>query len=149
MFRLPYLTVLALFMLSGCAFQRSEDALTARQRMVGMTKEQVFACMGLPKRKGIEGNTEIWAYTSGNNRTDSSRLSTSLSRKQNSGSDSLWDDLGSSLTLTETTRESRYCIVQVVLSDNLVKAVNYSGPSGGFLTNDEQCAYAVRNCLLK
>ena len=34
--------------------------------MVGMTKEQVFTCMGPAQTKSSEGATEIWSYPSGN-----------------------------------------------------------------------------------
>ena len=39
----------------GCAFQRAEIAQDARAQMVGMTKEQVLACMGAPANKAAEG----------------------------------------------------------------------------------------------
>jgi outer membrane protein assembly factor BamE (lipoprotein component of BamABCDE complex) len=41
--------------LCGCAFQRAEIAQDARAQMVGMTKEQVLACMGAPATKAAEG----------------------------------------------------------------------------------------------
>ena len=37
--------------------------------MVGMSKEQVLACMGAPVNKATEGMTEVWAYNSGNGMT--------------------------------------------------------------------------------
>ncbi len=142
----PIVMFLAFALLSACAMQRAQDADAARQRMVGMTKEQVFACMGLAKRKGMEGNLEIWAYDSGNGRVDRSRSATTLSRRGRSSGD-FFDSLGEAVTFSDDISEKRYCVVQVVMRENRVIKVNYSGPSGGFLAGDEQCAYAVRNCL--
>jgi outer membrane protein assembly factor BamE (lipoprotein component of BamABCDE complex) len=55
--------------LTGCAFQRAEIAQDARAQMIGMSKEQVLACMGTPANKAIEGATEAWGYNSGNGTT--------------------------------------------------------------------------------
>ena len=55
--------------LSGCAFQRAEIAQDARTQMVGMSKEQVLACMGTPANKAAEGTTEVWGFSSGNGMT--------------------------------------------------------------------------------
>ena len=58
----------AAVLLSGCAIQRAQ-AQDARAQMVGMSKEQVLACMGAPVNKAAEGMTEVWAYNSGNGMT--------------------------------------------------------------------------------
>ncbi|MGX4804865.1 hypothetical protein [Bradyrhizobium guangdongense] len=52
--------------LAGCAIQRAEIAQDARAKMVGMPKEQVLACMGVPVSKASEGATEVWTYNSSN-----------------------------------------------------------------------------------
>ena len=44
--------------LGACAFQRAEIAQDARTQMVGLSKEQVLACMGAPANKAAEGKTE-------------------------------------------------------------------------------------------
>ncbi len=136
--------LLGAFSLAGCAMQRAQDAGDAQRAMAGMTKEQVFACMGLPKRKGTEGSTEIWSYKSGNSRTEKSTSYGSVKTAKSA----LAEALSSSFGLEDEVREKRYCVVQVVFTEGRVKAVNYSGPTGGFLTGDEQCAYATRNCLM-
>jgi outer membrane protein assembly factor BamE (lipoprotein component of BamABCDE complex) len=46
--------------LTGCAIQRAEIAQDARAQMVGMSKEQVLACMGAPANKAAEGASEVW-----------------------------------------------------------------------------------------
>jgi hypothetical protein len=55
--------------LSGCAIQRAQVAQDARAQMVGMSKEQVLTCMGPPVSKATEGQTEVWAYNSGDGTT--------------------------------------------------------------------------------
>jgi hypothetical protein len=136
MFRLSRaILAVALLLLPACAMQRAEDAATAKRRLAGLTKEQVFACMGLPKRKGMEGGTEIWLYRSGNDRTQKNRAGTSF------------DSLGATFGFSEDVTERRYCNIQIVMREGVVRTVHYTGPTGGFLTDDEQCAYAVRNCL--
>jgi hypothetical protein len=55
--------------LTACAIQRSQTANEARSNMIGLSKEQVLACMGPPLNKGAEGGIEVWSYNSGNNVT--------------------------------------------------------------------------------
>src|SRR5712671_331019 len=56
----------ALLMLQSCAFQRAQEATDAKAQMIGISKEQVLACMGVPSQKASEGSTELWTYPSGN-----------------------------------------------------------------------------------
>jgi len=37
--------------------------------MVGLSKEQLLVCMGLPASKAAEGQTEVWSYNSGDGTT--------------------------------------------------------------------------------
>lgn len=131
-----------LLLLGGCAMQRAADAETAQKKMVGLSKEDVFTCMGIPKKKGAEGETEIWAYDSGDKRSTRTKNKVSTSKD-------FADALTASLGFEDEVRTSRYCSVQIVMRAGVVTAVHYNGPTGGLLTEDEQCAYAVRNCLNK
>jgi outer membrane protein assembly factor BamE (lipoprotein component of BamABCDE complex) len=45
--------------------QRAQVANYARAQMVGLSKEQVLACMGAPSSRASEGATEVWSYSSG------------------------------------------------------------------------------------
>ena len=124
--------------LAGCAMQRAVDAESAQRQMLGMTKEKIFACMGIPRQKAAEGNTEIWSYRSGNGWT---------SKNKRTATTSLSGQLGAALSLGDEVKEKRFCTVQIVMNEGRVQAVHYNGPTGGFLTEDEQCAYAIRNCI--
>jgi len=41
----------------------------------------------------------------------------------------------------------RYCEVTFVLQNNIVQKVNYSGRTGGLITEGEQCAFVIDNCV--
>jgi hypothetical protein len=113
--------------LSGCAIQRAQVAQDARTQMVGLSKEQVLACMGAPANKASEGNTEVWGYNSGNGMTVASAS---------------YDRYGAT-----AVSSSRFCNINIVMASGRVAAVNYTGPTGGLLTAGEQCAYAVDACV--
>jgi len=115
--------------LGGCAIERAQIAQDARLQMVGMSKEQVLACMGPPVNKAAEGATEVWGYNSGNGMTVVNAS---------------YDRYGGT-----AVGSSRFCNVNVVFARGQVSAVNYTGPTGGLLTAGEQCAYAVDPCVVK
>jgi outer membrane protein assembly factor BamE (lipoprotein component of BamABCDE complex) len=117
----------AAVLLSGCAIQRAQEALDARAQMIGMSKEQVLACMGAPVNKAAEGMTEVWGYNSGNGMTVT---------------DASYGRFGGT-----AVSSSRFCNINVVMNKGQVAAINYAGPTGGLLTAGEQCAYAVDACV--
>jgi hypothetical protein len=88
-----------------------------------MTKEQILSCMGPPSQKAAEGQTEVWSYFSGNGRETVS--------------------YGNGVAVG--TR--RFFYVNIVMAAGRVSRVNYSGPTGGLLSQGEQCAFAVQNCV--
>jgi hypothetical protein len=55
--------------LTDCAIERAQVAHKAKSRMVGLAKEQVLSCMGVPASKAAEGMTEVRSYNSGNDPT--------------------------------------------------------------------------------
>lgn len=146
-----FLVGVVAFVLSGCAVQRAVVAQSAQDKMVGMSREQVLACMGPPGNRAAEGVTEVWSYGSGDGRTISvgsvhaqtdSSFSADRYRNQISGT-------GTSITtgVGSMTTSRRYCAINVAMTDGRVSRVNYSGPTGGLLTAGEQCAFAIQNCV--
>jgi hypothetical protein len=124
---------------AGCAIQRAQVASEAQNKMIGLSKEQVFACMGVPAAKAVEGATEVWSYNSGNGQTvgfGSSSASVSGGRGYASG-------YGFSSMVTH----QRFCTVNVTMTNGRVERLNYVGPTGGLLTQGEQCAFAIENCV--
>src|SRR5262249_34552358 len=66
---MPLRTVVAVVVaacVADCAGERTQIANYAQNKMVGLTKEQVLACMGPPASRATEGATEVWSYPSGN-----------------------------------------------------------------------------------
>jgi hypothetical protein len=103
----------------ACAIQRTQIANDAQSKMIGLSKEQILACMGPPLNKAAEGETEVWSYNSGNNVTPTG------------------DGNG------------RYCTINIKMWNGRAGVVDYLGPSGGLLTPNEACAFAVEKCAAK
>jgi hypothetical protein len=120
-------------LLSACAIQRSQVANDAQSRMVGLSKEQILACMGPPSNQATVGATEVWSYPSGNGHTDVSTFA--------SGGNGFFSGGGVS--------ERRFCTVNVAMTNGMVSQVSYIGPTGGLLSPNEQCAFAVASCVPK
>jgi hypothetical protein len=129
----------AFVLVSGCAIQRAQLAGDAKTQMIGKSKEQVLACMGIPHGKAAEGTTEVWSYNSGNGYTEGFG-SSSVSASGGRGYASLF---GTSSSVSQ----SRFCTVNVTMMNGRVQALNYTGPTGGLLTEGEQCAFVLKNCV--
>ena len=136
--------------LGGCAVQRAVVAHSAQEKMVGLSKEQILACMGPPGQKMAEGATEVWSYNTGNDHvtaigTGYAQTNGSINGQRTGSS---YSATGSSTTtsLSTATASRRFCNVNVVINEGVVSRVNYSGATGGILTGGEQCAFAVENC---
>lgn len=117
-----------LVILSGCAMQRAQLASEAKERLVGQTKEQVLGCMGPPANKMAEGTTEVWSYASGNGQVNATGAYWGYGASSYSGS-------------------QLFCTVNLVMQDGRVSRVNYIGPTGTFMLEGEQCAFAVESCV--
>lgn len=113
--------------LGACAIQRAQVANDAQTKMIGLTKEQVLACMGPPANQAAVGRTEVWSYDSGNGQRD---VLVSGNR-----------------FIAGATATQRFCTVNIAMTEGLVSNVSYVGPTGGLLTQGEQCAFAVQSCV--
>jgi outer membrane protein assembly factor BamE (lipoprotein component of BamABCDE complex) len=54
---------------------------------------------------------------------------------------------GQSEAWSYTSGNDHPCTVKVVIVFGRVSQVNYSGPTGELLSNGDQCAFAVQNCV--
>jgi hypothetical protein len=133
--------------LGGCAIQRAQQASDAQTKMIGLSKEQVLACMGPPANKAVEGATEVWSYNSGNNQTTVSTFGTSNTNASVSGNRNYAPGQASTTSSGFGVARSRFCTVNVTMINGQVSRINYVGPTGGLLTQGEQCAFVVQNCL--
>ena len=133
----PLAAIVVLLALSACALQRADDAAAAKTRMPGLTRAEVLACMGPPKRKASDGAIEVWSYLSTDRRGES--VGNSLrAGGLTTGS--------ASVRISE--HDSNFCTVNVVMKNGVVKAVNYNGPSSSSIfARDDECGYAVKNCV--
>ena len=139
--RRVWLAAMCGLIVSSCAVMRAKEANDAQVTMVGLSKEQILACMGVPAAKAVEGATEVWSYNSGNGQTvgfGSSSASVSGGRGYASG-------YGFSSMVTQ----QRFCTVNVTMLNGRVDRINYVGPTGGLITQGEQCAFAIDNCVRK
>jgi hypothetical protein len=136
-----------LAILSGCAVQRAQVAHEAQDKMVGLTKERVLACMGVPATKAVEGTTEVWSYNSGDGTVIASTFGNSTTNATVSGGPNYATGQANRFGSTSGVSRSRFCTVNVVMTGGVVSKVNYAGPTGGPLTAGEQCAFAVQNCV--
>jgi len=122
-------------LLSGCmgSLARDDAAAKAKVQMLGMSKEDVLACMGIPKKKAAEGKTEVWSYAS----TDGYGTRTENNFK-----------VTSFYTTKPSSHERSFCTVNVVMKDGVVGRINYLGPTAtSFYNDDDQCGYAVAACV--
>ncbi|TSD88910.1 hypothetical protein FFK22_009305 [Mycobacterium sp. KBS0706] len=137
----------AVTLVASCSIQRAETASTAQKQMVGMSRERVLACMGVPAARLAEGSTEVWTYGSGG-RTDTFAAGTSTTTASAMAySSGVATGFATTNSFGSSSTRARYCVVNVVMIGGQVSAVNYAGPTGGLLTRGEQCAYAVQNCV--
>jgi hypothetical protein len=137
-----FTAVVSCIVVAGCAVQRAVVANETQQKMVGLTREQVLACMGPPANRMKEGSTEVWSYSSGNGLTTTVASAVTQTNTNVSGGSGVSTGSG----LGTVTTSNRYCTVNVTMVGERVSRVNYVGPTGGLLTQGEQCAFAVQNC---
>lgn len=103
--------------------------------------------MGPPASKAAEGSTEVWSYNSGNNQTTVNTISTANTNASVSGNRNFESGQASTTSTGFGTASSRFCTVNVTMTNGSVSRMNYVGPTGGLLTQGEQCAFVVQNCL--
>lgn len=137
---------ISLLFLSACAVQRAEVAREAQDKMIGLSKERLLACMGVPAGKMTEGGTEVWSYNSGDGKQVSVATANTAGQfsAQRNGNSITGQSTSSTIGSRITT--SRFCTINITFQEGAVSSVQYQGPTGGILTRGEQCAYAVENC---
>jgi hypothetical protein len=133
--------------LTSCAVQRAQVAHDAQDKMIGLRKEQVLACMGVPANKATEGATEVWSYNSGNDKVVASTVGSSTTNASVQGQQGYATGQSTTNSSGVGVASRRFCTVNVVITGGIVSKVNYVGPTGGLLTAGEQCAFAVQNCV--
>lgn len=115
----------AVLILSGCtAIQKAEQATRAKSEMIGMSRDQVLDCAGVPARTARAGDSEYLAYST-NPETN------------------VWSNNQGNIF-----SDTRDCTVTVKLTGGYVSEVTYRGnKTGGLLTKDSHCATVVGSCI--
>ncbi len=122
-------------LLSGCAntkFGRADLAERAKVELIGNSKKDILMCAGVPVRSQQVENIEFMTYYSGG---DSDAY--------------VAGGTGSSAGGGVVSVNKRYCEVTFVFKDGVVEKINYAGRTGGLITEGEQCAFVLQNCLAK
>jgi hypothetical protein len=106
-----------------------ESDQIAQQRMIGLSRSHVRACLGAPNERARIGSTDIWAYRSGSAEVGGLFLASGVN--------------GMASWFAHDPR----CAVIVIMTNARVSQIVYSAPDGGPLPLGEQCAFAVENCV--
>ena len=85
--------------------------------MIGLTKQEVLYCAGMPERVTQYGGVEYLQY-------------------------SHWQVRGS-----DGDTKTRNCDVTISLTGGRVSKVDYRGDTGGLLTKGYTCSYIVEGCV--
>jgi hypothetical protein len=99
--------------------------------------------MGPPGNKAAEGQTEVWSYASGNGFSSTVATADVNTTGQASRVGNQVYGSANSTGFGTAVSTRRFCTVNVVMTNGIVSAVNYQGPTGGLLTAGDQCAFAV------
>jgi ABC-type glycerol-3-phosphate transport system substrate-binding protein len=137
----------ALLGLAACANPQADQALYAQQAFVGMPKQTLLSCAGVPSRTATVDNVEYYTYTS-------ERLVTIPGSPRFSAAYgfyrpwSPWYGYGwgpGPFDYPET--ETRDCQATFTVKDGVVQRIVYGGASQGPSARLGQCYRIVENCL--
>ena len=119
--------LLACLSLAACEAQRAQLAADAQTVMLGRTKEQVLACMGQPANKTTERTAEVWSYLSGDG---------SIDARHSSGEG--W---------APGARSQSKCTINMTMVGGRVTKLSFVGPDGELVIPNQQCAFALEDCI--
>ena len=124
------LGALSALLLGGCERARPEADQIAQQRMIGLSKHDVLACLGRPARRAAAGEaTEIWTYAGGQTR----------------GYGPQWA-IGLNTNLPPFASPGA-CEAKAVMTNGRVSQVFYAAASGEALPLGQECLFPVERCV--
>ena len=133
---MPSLTLGALLALGGCGYYSSRIAHKGQLAVLGMTNEDLLACVGVPDRTQIiNEHVRVYQYTRGTNIP--------------STNDSTLIPLQTLVNLTQTTLggAGTSCVATIRLVDGRVTDMHYSGDNDQMIGSDGVCSTIVKGCL--
>ena len=113
---------LALSVLGARAWNPDIDQI-AQSRMIGLSRHEIWACMGEPVRRRTVGATDILWFASGTVRIEGEGFATFAHRRHS------------------------LCVVEIVLTNGKVSQVTYTGPDIDPLDLGERCDFDVGRCV--
>ncbi|MBL8671893.1 MAG: hypothetical protein JNK11_14640 [Alphaproteobacteria bacterium] len=121
--------------LAGCAQERVREARSAARELVGKPVQTLVACAGKPDRIARGGDGERLSYFEGSGWADASGADDpTLSRDPSQGG------------ARRPSVAARWCRMDVLVSDGVIRSVRFSGQSGGVFGRGEECADLLRAC---
>ncbi|QQP90501.1 hypothetical protein IGS68_04405 [Skermanella sp. TT6] len=132
--------------LASCANPRADEALFAQTAFVGMPKETLLSCAGVPERMAEVGNLEYFTYSS--NRTVVYQSYSPLlgyGRYPYHGYGYGFPYYGSFAPTYDFRSFS--CNATFTLRDGVVERIVYGGPEGVGGSQLAQCQTIIENCL--
>jgi hypothetical protein len=133
----------AAVLLASCANPNADRAADARQLLVGMPKETLLSCAGVPQRSATVDNSEFLTYTSSD--YIGGGPSTSIGVAGGSGGSGVGIGLGFPL-FGGGGGYSSSCEANFTIRNGVVQQLNYTGSSGASASLG-QCYRIVENCL--
>lgn len=133
---MPCFALGALMVLGGCGYYSSRMAHKGQLAVLGMTSEDLQACVGVPDRtQTINDHVQIFQYT----------RSTNIPATN----DSTLIPLQTLVNLTQTTLggAGATCVASIRLVDGRVTDMHYSGDNDQMIGTDGVCATIVKGCL--
>jgi len=121
--------IISIASLSGCKYNRVKTAQAAKTELIGISKGELLSCAGVPDKVASSNGVEFLSYRSGGE--------TSYSANTIYGYNAT----------TFINSSHRFCDITITLKNDKVQRVSYSGKTGGLLTQGEQCAYVLENCV--
>ena len=142
----PPLLGLCLAALASCANPRADEALFAQQAFVGMPKETLLSCAGVPERTATVDNLDYFTYTS--SRTVAYQSYSPLigvPRYPYYGYGYGYPYYGSFAPTYDV--RSYACQATFTLRNGVVERLVYGGPEGIGGSQLAQCQTIIENCL--
>jgi hypothetical protein len=134
-------TIALATLLSGCASAANQHAIqvatSAKSSMIGMTREQVLACAGIPQNKATEEHTEVWQYAGDGINVGFSSGGGTATATGFGNTANIYSD-----TSSVGISRRRSCQVSIVMEEGKVAAVNFNGSGSKAL-----CAVPLTNCV--
>jgi hypothetical protein len=136
-----FAALLAVAAMGACANADAEKAAGARTSLVGLPKERLLACAGVPDKSAAVDNLEYYTYTSREPRPSGGGVSVGLGGFGGTGGGLFGGGIGIPLS----SSSAKTCEATFTLRNGLVEALTYGG-NGSDGAPLGQCWRIVENC---